>query len=131
MKNFSRYADKNKYGGYTWMFKFDESIFHVFIHSTPNNYFIVELKEWGVLWYKKTHFTFVSKVGLLHTVQEAYHKTISLFRANPKLRKNKLDERLAYHDMIDAVKSFENSKDNLTASFWYNENDEEWEEMSR
>ncbi len=112
MSSFSRYSDKNKYGGYTWMIKF-ESVFHIFIHSTPDYSFVVDLKEWGFISYRKTHFSFVSNRGLINTVEEAYEKTISHLNQNTKY---KIDENIAYSNMNYMVGQFLHSTDPITKS---------------
>ena len=112
MDSFSRYSDKNKYGGYTWMIKF-EGIFHIFIHSTQENTFVVDLKEWGWISYKKTHFSFVSNRGLIKTVENAYEKTISHLNENTKYE---IDENIANYIMNDMVGQFLQSSDPITKS---------------
>jgi hypothetical protein len=110
MSNFSRYSDKNKYGGYTWMFKF-ESVFHIFIHSTPDGSFVVDFKEWGFIRYKKTHFSFVSNKSMIDTIEEAYEKTTSHLNLNTKYQ---IDENIAYNNMNNMVGEFLNSTDPIT-----------------
>lgn len=110
MTSFSRYTDKNKYGGYTWMIKF-ESVFHIFINSNPDNSFVVDLKEWGFIRYKKTLFSFVSNQGLINTVEEAYEKTITHINQNTKYR---IDENIAYNNMNEIVRQFLHSNDSIT-----------------
>ena len=76
----SRLIEKNTYSGYTWQIKLS-SLFHIFINSTPENTFVVELKEWK--WFSnKTKFSFVSKNNLEDTIKEAFDKSYEFFNSN-------------------------------------------------
>ena len=112
MNSFSRYSDKNKYGGYTWMFKF-ENVFHIFIHSDSNNSFVVDLKEWGFIRYRKTHFSFVSNSGLINTIEQAYERTILHLNKNSKFQ---IDRIIAYNNMNYMIGQFLDSNDPITKS---------------
>jgi hypothetical protein len=70
----SRYIEKNKYGGYTWLVKFNNEFF-IEINSSDVSTFIVEFKEAKWIRYK-TIFTIISKDRLFETIKMACHKML-------------------------------------------------------
>jgi len=74
----SRYTAKNNYGGYTDHIQLD-SLFHIFIHGTSNDSFVVEFKEWKWVSYK-IRFSFVSNSDLESTTIEAFDRVYDYFQ---------------------------------------------------
>lgn len=94
----SRFTDKNDYGGYTWKIEL-HSLFHIFIHGTDKNSFVVHFKEWKWIRYK-TKFSFVSEQDLETTIIESFDRIFNYFQEHEEYswtlqqKKNKLNQAL-------------------------------------
>lgn len=77
----SKYTQKNSFGAYTWHIKLD-SLFHIFIHETDNESYIVEFKEWKWINYKKK-FSFISNENLEKSIITAFDKVFEYFNNEP------------------------------------------------
>lgn len=94
----SKYSDKNKFNGETWQIKLD-SIFHIFVHGTDSNSYVVELKEWKWIKYKVL-FSFVSTNPLDIVFVEAFDKAYDFFQRSDEYnwtisqKENKLNQAL-------------------------------------
>lgn len=75
-----RYAEKNKYGGYTWQIKID-SLFHVYLKGTKHGHFIVEFKEWKWVSYKIL-ISYISDENIEDTIIKAFDKIYLYFQNN-------------------------------------------------
>jgi hypothetical protein len=67
-----KFGDKNKFGGDTWQIK-AQSLFHIYINSTNNNSFLVEIKEWRWINYKIRN-AYMSESDLVTTVRFSFQK---------------------------------------------------------
>ena len=73
----SRYSEKNKYGGYTWQIKIDK-LFHIYLHETDNESYVVEFKEWRFINFK-VRFTFVNNDSIEDAIIEAFDRVNDYF----------------------------------------------------
>jgi len=113
--SFDRYSDKNRYGGYTWVFQLGP-IYHIFVYSTMENTFVIDFREWGFFKYRKTHFSFTSKGSLLKVVEEAAYRSIEFLENNSKYQTDKM---MYYNKMKSMITQLESSKDSVTQSYIY------------
>ena len=122
-----KFTEKNKFGGDTWQIKVD-ALFHIYINSTNNNSYFVEIKEWKWVSYK-TRNSYISVSDLETTIRQSFQRLqdylngTGRFQWSDRQRNSKLETVLStldeYSDLLIPIRrrysellaEFEDSKD--------------------
>ncbi len=98
-----RFVDKNKFGGYTWKFSFD-NIYPITIQETNDGSYLVEFKEFKWL-YMKTHFSFISRSSMEETIVEALDRVFNYFITRKDYNWTKGEKELYQKRLLEEMRN--------------------------